>query len=62
MNEAEVIKRIGKSNWKKFCKWMYGQTMGLKDGKPDYYECDVEAFVKKIKTGYDRQADPLAMD
>ena len=63
MTEYEVKKEIGENNWDKFCEWMYGQTVGLnEDGTTDYYDCDVEAFKRKIKKGYDRQQDPLAWD
>jgi len=48
MNKKEVIKRIGKHNWKAFCEFMNGQTVGLKDGKTDYYEIDVEHFEKGL--------------
>ena len=63
MKKEEVIKLIGKSNWKRFCEWMRGQTVGMnKDGSIDYYENDVKAFMRLLKTGYDRQKDPLAWD
>ena len=55
MNEAQVKRRIGEENWLQFIRWMTGQTMSMKDGEPDYYECDVEAFSEKLKTGFDRQ-------
>jgi hypothetical protein len=63
MTEQQVKKKIGNKNWEKFCEWMTGQTIGLnEDGTTDFYECDVEAFMQKLKTGYDRQDDPLAWD
>ena len=63
MTEQEVKKRIGKKNWKAFCKWMYGQTLGVnEDGSIDYFECDVEAFEYKLKTGWDRQKSKFAWD
>jgi len=50
MKKEEVIKRIGKEKWKKFAKFMQGQTVGLNDdGSFDYYECDVENFLRKPK-------------
>lgn len=56
MTEKEVRKLIGNKNWKKFLKWIAHQTVGIYDnGKIDYYDCDVQAFVDKLKTGFDRQ-------
>jgi hypothetical protein len=49
MNKAEVIKRIGKKRWKEFCEFMVGQTGGIVNGEFDYYECDVENFLRKPK-------------
>ena len=50
MNEKEVKKRIGKGRWKEFEKFMRGQTVGLNDdGTYDYYEQDVENFLRKKK-------------
>jgi len=53
MNKQQVIKKIGKANWGKFYKFMRGQTVGIcKDGKSyDYYDCDVERFMRKLKDG-----------
>ncbi len=63
MKEQEVKDYIGEENWEDFCDWMCGQTMGInEDGSTDYYECDVEAFKHKLKTGYNRQSDPCAWD
>lgn len=63
MTKREVIKLIGEEKWDDFLRWMSGQTVGVaKDGSTIYYDCDVEAFVHKLKTGYDRQKDPLAWD
>lgn len=48
MRKEEVIKRISKKNWKKFCEFMEGQTVGTyPDGETDFYECDVENFMSK---------------
>jgi hypothetical protein len=44
MKEVEVIALIGKKNWKEFEKYMYGQTVGKKDGEIDYYSWDVLRF------------------
>ena len=56
MREKEIKKLIGKGNWEDFMKWMRGQTCSMyPDGETDYYECDVEAYIKKLHTGYDRQ-------
>jgi len=46
MTLLEVEKKIGKSKMKSFQKWMYGQTCGLVNGLPDYYEGDVNQFIK----------------
>jgi len=52
MNKHEVIEKIGKENWMAFCVFMFGQTVGVgKDGETDYYECDVENFLNKLKKG-----------
>lgn len=48
---------------KQFGKWMEGQTcMTADDGSSVFYTCDVEAFCKKLKTGYDRQDGELLWD
>jgi len=47
MNKEEVIKMIGKENWKQFTKFMAGQTVGFDKGIIDYYECDVLQFVNQ---------------
>jgi hypothetical protein len=45
MNKKQVIELIGKDNWKEFCKWMAGQTVGIDDnGEMNYYDWDVERF------------------
>ena len=63
MTEQEVKKRIGKQNWQKFLNWMTGQTCGLyPDGSIDFYVCDVDAFIEKMQSGYDRQKDFKAWD
>ena len=49
MNKQQVIKKIGKKNWKKFQNFMVGQTCSMKDGELNYYECDVENFINKLK-------------
>ena len=51
MNKKQVIDKIGKENWNAFCKFMFDQTVSAgKDGKIDYYECDVYNFVNKLKS------------
>jgi len=63
MREKEVKERIGKKNWDAFDHWMAGQTVGTyPDGSTDFYKCDVEAFLTKLKTGHDRQDHPLTWD
>lgn len=49
LKKEEVIKIIGKNNWIKFEDFMFGQTVGWTDNQPDYYECDVENFLNKLK-------------
>jgi len=46
MKLNEVIKLIGKNNIEDFNKFMYGQTVGFKDGVIDYYETDVKRFMR----------------
>ena len=63
MSEQEVKDKIGKENWSKFIGWMRGQTCSMyEDGTTNFYDHDVEAFATKLKTGYDRQQDPMAWD
>lgn len=50
MNKEQIIDKIGEKNWDAFCEFMFGQTVSAgEDGKIDYYECDVENFVNKLK-------------
>ena len=52
MRKEEVIEKIGEENWKAFAEFMFGQTMGINpDGSTDFYECDVENFLYKLRTG-----------
>jgi hypothetical protein len=47
MNIDEVKKVIKPELFTKFNKWMNGKTVGLnKDGSIDYYEHDVDRFIK----------------
>jgi hypothetical protein len=63
MRIEEVEERVGKENMEEFGKWMRGQTMGIyDDGTWNYYDCDVESFALKLKTGKDRQENPLTWD
>lgn len=48
MNKQQVIEKIGKENWGKFCNFMNGQTVSFKNGETDYYECDVNNFINKL--------------
>jgi len=42
----KLIKEAGGS-WEVFMNWMIGQTYGFyKDGQPNYYDCDVERFIR----------------
>ncbi len=53
MNKKQVIQRIGKNKWAEFERFMAGQTVGLnKDGTTDYYEWDVENFLRKPKNRF----------
>jgi len=59
MTEKKVKQKIGKENWQDFVAWMSNQTVGIyDDGTTDFYECDVNAFIEKLKTGHDRQDSP----
>ncbi len=49
MNKKEVTKKIGRENWDKFLDFMEGQTSLLIDGKPDFFEIDVDNFINKLK-------------
>lgn len=49
MVKKKVLEKLKENNlkWSDFMKWMYGQTMGLnEDGTPDYYDWDVERFIR----------------
>lgn len=53
MNKKQVIERIGKTRWKEFERFMAGQTVRLNtDGTIDYYEWDVENFLRKPKNRF----------
>jgi hypothetical protein len=32
--------------WSVFLKWMAGQTVGMKNGEVDYYNYDIERFIR----------------
>jgi len=52
MTEKEVKKLLkeNKRTWEEFMDFMIGQTMGLEeDGSSNYYECDVDRFIKRLK-------------
>ena len=42
MNEEEVKEYL----FEQFLIWMTGQTVGIKDGKDDYYVYDVERYAR----------------
>lgn len=49
MVKEKVLEKLKENNlkWSVFSKWMTGQTVGLtKDGAIDYYEYDVERFIR----------------
>ena len=63
MTEKEVKDYIGAKNWESFVDWMGGQTVSrLPNGEINFYKNDVEAFKRKLETGYDRQKDPAGWD
>lgn len=50
MNIQEVIKKIGINRLQAFYRFMGGQTVGVdKNGDCDYFEQDVENFLRKPK-------------
>jgi len=49
MNKKQVIAKIGKNNWNKFINFMEGQTALWINNEPDYFECDVDNFINKLK-------------
>lgn len=51
MKEIEVKELLNENNlkWDDFIDWMIGQTHGIVDGEPDYYEWDVKKFVRNHK-------------
>lgn len=46
MNEQEVKQKIGLQNWERFCQFMQGQTVEIKGDTLDYYEYDVQQFIR----------------
>ncbi len=48
MVKKKVLEILKENNlkWSAFSKWMDGQTMGIVDGELDYYERDVERFIR----------------
>ena len=47
MREEEVKKLIGEDKWGDFLDFMSGQAMSMyEDGATNFYECDVDAFIK----------------
>lgn len=61
MNELQVKKLLeeNKLTWRKFKEWMYGQTYAMIDGEPDYYEWDVERFVRNQRCRCDCRFAPV---
>lgn len=47
MNIDEVITKIGQERVQEFMEFMEGQTVGIKNGMIDYYEQDVESFLRE---------------
>ena len=52
MNEEQVINKIGKEKWEDFLEFMKGQTVGFDKGIIDYYECDVNNFIRGYNGNY----------
>lgn len=49
---ADVKNYIGRKNWKKFCKWITGQTCPvMQNGKTGYYLHDVLRFKERVLKG-----------
>jgi hypothetical protein len=49
MKWEEVVKIIGENKIEDFKEFMRGQTIGInKDGTLDYYEQDVENFLRPV--------------
>lgn len=48
MVKEKVLEKLKENNltWSVFATWMEGQTMGVKDGEIDYYDWDVERFIR----------------
>ena len=44
----QKIEEAGKT-WEDFQGFMLGQTYGIKDGKPDWYDIDVDFFIKELE-------------
>lgn len=45
--EAKSKIEAAGGSWETFCKWMYGQTMGVyPDGSANIYEYDVDRFIR----------------
>lgn len=53
MTEKEARDRVGEEQWGEFLDWMQGQTVGLKDGEVDYYEYDVDRYVRGKRVVHD---------
>ena len=48
MNPTDTKKRIEDAGgkWSVFQKWMRGQTCGYRNGVVDYYNYDIERFIR----------------
>ena len=50
--KSDVLKIIGKKNWKKFSKWMFGQGAPImSDGSLGYFAWDVDKFKRHYVDG-----------
>lgn len=49
IEEPYVKQVMTAKDYKRFCKWMGGQTMGMTlGGHPVVYLCDLERFLKRL--------------
>lgn len=51
MTEEQTKKYLNDRIWDKFVEWIYGQTIGIIDGKIDYYDHDVIRFADAYLEG-----------
>lgn len=49
--DSQLLESLSKTEYKKFWKWMYGQTMMMDEGEPIAYTEDVLRGVQLIRYG-----------